>query len=181
MKEAPGWIRLPRRDLGFTLIETIGVLAIVAIIAVSAAPAFRSMSSMRERALHDECARLLSIARASATATGQPHGLEFDLTGQILRLVRIESSGQAPTPALGSGAAARPALVISSRFAGSTIDSLINGDGGSTRTTVWFGFSGVPEVREADGTLVGPFTSDAVITVSGPSTITVRRETGAIE
>lgn len=166
---------------GFSLIEMITVIAIVAVMSASAMPVMQHMTTVRERALADECARLLAYARGASLATGQPHGLKIDHSAGSLSIVRIESAGSPPEAALDAQGQPWQPIVISARFGAAAVTAMTNGDGLSVRDTVWFGFDGIPEIRDISGVRLGSFTTDAIITTTGGHTIRVRRLTGAIE
>ncbi|MFG0258195.1 MAG: Tfp pilus assembly protein FimT/FimU [Phycisphaerales bacterium JB043] len=166
--------------MGFSLTELIAIVSILGAMALSAAPALHRIESSRQSGARDEVARLLAVARASALATGDPYGLEIDADNEEVSLVYIDDGGspQAAPNATGQPSAAFP---LASLYPGVEITSFVSGSGSSSHTTIWFGFSAIPETRDASGGSRAAFTQDAVITISGGKTITVRRETGAIE
>lgn len=166
---------------GFTLIELITVMTLVAVMSATAMPVLHRMTSTRERALADECARLLAYARGASLATGQPHGVKIDRIAGSLTMVRIESADSAPIAAVDAQGQPWQPMVIASMYGGAAVTGMINGDGYAGLDTVWFGFDGVPELRDDSGVRLGPFTSDATITTSGGHTILIRRLTGVIE
>ncbi len=165
----------------FSLVELVMVIGLLSLISATAIPTLSWMADARAGALRDECARQLRLARASALATGMPHGVSFDLGAGTLTLVRIESSGASPGPALGPTGSPVEPVRLGSRYGSQGVASVINGDGTSGDAVLWFGFKGTPEVRNASGVVSAPFAQDAVVTVSGGATIVVRRVTGAIE
>jgi hypothetical protein len=114
-------------------------------------------------------------------ATTQPGGLTIDPATGAVSMSRIETSGAVPTPMPGATGSARPGFVASQAFPGSAVTSFVNGDGQQTNRTIWFGADGAPHLRDAAGVLVGMFTQDATITVTGGTTLTVRQSTGAVE
>lgn len=146
-------------------------MTLLSILAVTATPAISSLLGTRERALGAEAARLLSSARARASATGEPTGVRFDEDGAGAALVRIAEAGGAPEALEASG-------VRWSAFGSARIGEVENGDGSSWRT-IWFGAHGRPEVRDEDGALEGGFTQDATVRC-GAQVITVTRLTGRI-
>ncbi len=114
-------------------------------------------------------------------ASGEPTGVEFDLSNQTFALVRITSAGGGPEPAL--DALSQPAAPVRMQAAFPRVEvlSMVDGDGSGGSGTLWFRFDGAPEVRAADGTLTGPFTQDAVVTLTGGATVTVRMGAGLVE
>ena len=171
----------PRRRRAYSLVELIAVMALVATLAVSAAPALRWMERSRDAALEREARRMLAVARAGVIATGRPTGVRFDTAAQTLSVVTIAEAGDPPTAAPGPTGTPSEARRIETEFPGASVVSVVNGDGGAASDTIWFGYAGAPEVRDAAGDLVGAYTTDAVVTISGGRTITVRRATGMIE
>jgi len=171
------------RLAGFTLVELAVVIVVMAIIAATAIPSFSVAAEARGVAATREVERRLVHARARAGATGEPTGLRIDSSSSVT-LVRIAASGASPTAAPSPTGEAGAAWLISSSFPGVLISKVIGGDGSSaTSQTIWFGFDGAPELRSSSGTLVGPFTQDASITLSGPGAGTIRilRGSGVVE
>jgi prepilin-type N-terminal cleavage/methylation domain-containing protein len=166
---------------GFTLAELLAVMAIIAVLAASAAPAVRAVSDARAAGLAREVARLLALARAHAVATGQPTGLLYDSGEATLALRRIAPGGSAPTTIVGALGESAEDVRIEGQFAGAAVTSFVTGDGVGSHTAVWFTYRGEPEVRDSSGASLGPFTQDAVLTVTGDRAVTVRRSTGAVE
>ncbi len=156
-------------------------MAIIAVLAASAAPAVSAVSDARAAGLAREVARLLALARAHAGATGQPTGLVYDAGEATLALRRIAPGGGAPTTVVGAVGEAAQDVRIERHFAGAGVTSFVTGDGVSSHTAVWFTYRGEPEVRNSSGTSLGPFTQDAVLTITGGRAVTVRRSTGAVE
>jgi len=169
------------RRRGYTLVELLGALSIAGVVALTAAPAIDRLSGARHAALEQEVRRLLSLARAHSVATGQPTGLRIDPVDESLLLVRIASPGAAPSPmpdATGQPAEERRAGEF---IRGVEIVSVAGGDGASGAQTLWFGYAGAPEIRDADGDRIADWSQDAMITLSGERAITVRQGTGALE
>ncbi|MCB9847838.1 MAG: prepilin-type N-terminal cleavage/methylation domain-containing protein [Phycisphaeraceae bacterium] len=166
---------------GFSLIELVAVMAILGVLSLTSIPALRSVTSAREGALARQLVRQLELARAFATATGEPTGLLYDEAGGALRLRRIASEGGAPEPAPDPQGGAYPDLLLGVEYPGSTVTGFVTGDGDASHTAVWFSFDGAPQVRDSDGALLTGFTQDAVISTSGGRSVTVRMTTGAIE
>ncbi len=170
-----------RRQRAFTLIELVAVIAIVGALAIAAIPALGTLTATRRAALGNEVERRLLLARAWAMSTGQPAGLRFDLTAQTLQMQRIVSDGDAPTPMPGvtGSTDADSTLVVGSAFAGASVQSVSTTPSGDT--AVWFDYTGTPQARLANGKLQGSLTADAVVTLTGGATVTVRALSGAIE
>lgn len=171
----------PERRAGFSLIELVAVLAILSALSITALPALQRIEDSRRSALAGEIERRLTMARASAMATGMAHGLRIDAQAGEILSVRIEGAGSAPTAARGPTGDPAPAFEIASAFPGAAIGSVANGDGADQRDTIWFAYDGTPHLREPDGTFVSEFTEDALIEIAGGRTVRVRRSTGLIE
>jgi len=169
------------RSAGFSLIELIGVLVVLSALSAAALPTLERIERSRRTGLAVEIERRLTLARAAAMATGEPHGVRIASEEQILSTVRIEESGAEPSPAIGMNGDAAGALEIPASYPGAAIESMVNGDGDSRLDTIWFGYDGSPHLREEDGARIGPFTVDAVISVVDGPTIEVRRLTGLVE
>ena len=174
-------MRRPPTQRAFTLAELIGVMVLMSVLSAAAIPALRGLQDRREQALAREVQRRLSLARSWAAATGAPAGLTVDPVAGSLLLVRIERPGDPPTAAPGPGGAAGAPLLVASQFPGAAVVSVLHGDGSTGAGTIWFGPDGRPQTRDASGAYLSDFASDALITVSGPVEITVRRTTGLIE
>ena len=166
---------------GFSLTELIAVIVILSAMALSAAPAVRSMSGARQGAMSRQLVRLLELARAHATATGQPTGLIYDSAGGAFQLRRIATDGGAPTPVPDPLGATFDDLTLSVEYPSVTVTGFITGDGDPSHSGVWFAYDGTPEIRDAEGVFLSNFTQDAVITTTGANAVTVRMSTGAIE
>ena len=165
-----------------TLLELMVVVVILGIVTVSVIPAFASMNDARKLAGAQEAERLLLGARASAVAQGRPFGVAIDIGAQTLRTVYISASGQTPAPAPSQDGQGQEVLEIGRRYPGAQLMSLTDGAGSavSGSATLWFGYDGTPQRRNGAGGLIGGWTSDAVLEFAGPSAVTVRRITGAI-
>jgi len=166
---------------GFSLTELIAVMVILGALAATAAPAVRSMTSAGQGSMARQLVRQLELARAYATASGQPTGVLYDSDANALLLRRIATDGGAPTPVPGPLGATYDDLLLNAVHPSTTVTGFTTGDGDPSHRAVWFSFDGTPEVRDADGALVTGFTQDAVITTSGDHAVTVRMSTGAIE
>lgn len=174
--------RLPANPRAFTLVEVVTTLVIISILASAAVvPAMSMVSRTRLAAATDEVARQLSTARSAALATADSHGILFLESSGSLLAVRIEATNAPPSPAIDALGAPASYISIPASYPGITITSITSGDGSSGDTTLWFAHDGTPERRDAAGTRLGPFTHDAVITLSNNATITLRRGTGLIE
>jgi len=166
---------------GFTLIELVAVMVVFSALAISAAPAVRSMASAREGAMSRQLVRLLELARAHATASGQPTGLVYDSDAGSFQLRRIATEGAAPTPVPDPLGATFDDLSLAVEYPSVTVTGFTTGDGDAANQCVWFSFNGTPEIRDGAGVYISDFTQDAVITTSGAHAVTIRMSTGAIE
>ena len=170
-----------RKRPGFTLTELVAVMVILGALSITAAPAVRSMTSAREGAMSRQLERQLELARAFATASGQPTGLIYDSGESVFRLRRIATDGGAPTPVPSPLGATYDDLLLAVAYPSVAVTGFTTGDGDPSHQAVWFGFDGTPEVRDDAGVLISGFTQDAVITTTGVHTVTIRMSTGAIE
>jgi len=165
----------------FTLIEAMVVVIVMSIIAVTVMPALGNLEEARRGAAADEMARLLRHARSLAMASGEPTGVAIDLTAETAQVVRIVSTGAAPTPATDAlGQPERP-VVFPDLYSQVELISIVHGDGSGASGTVWFRFDGVPQLRTPAGVVVGPFTQDAVVELTGARIVTVHMGTGLVE
>lgn len=169
------------RRRAFTILELMVVVLLMSILAVSVLPALGSLDEARLGAAVDEVERTLVHARSLAMASGEPTGVEFDLTAQTVTLVRIVSAGTPPEPALDALSQPVTPLRLPVTFPRVELISLTNGDGSSGSGTVWFRFDGAPEVRASNGSLVGPFSQDALVTLTGARSVAVRMGAGLVE
>jgi prepilin-type N-terminal cleavage/methylation domain-containing protein len=172
---------MARRRRGFSLIELIAVIVILSALAVSAAPAIRSVGTAREGSMSRHLVRLVGIARAHASATGQPTGLIYDSGAGSFLLRRIATDSAAPTPVPNPLGVSYPDLILAVEYPAVTVTGFTTGDGDPLHSAIWFSFDGTPEIRDAAGVLVSSFTQDAVITTSGAKAVTIRMTTGTIE
>jgi prepilin-type N-terminal cleavage/methylation domain-containing protein len=87
---------------GFTLIETIAVVAIFALLVAVVAPNLGRLSGRRLRAAADDLAARLELARQRTIVTGIPHRLWIDLEAASYRLEWLvgeaEARGEASEP-----------------------------------------------------------------------------------
>ncbi len=169
------------RPRAFTILELMVVVVLMSILAVAVLPALGSLDEARRGGAADEVERTLVLARSLAMASGEPTGVEIDLAAQRFALVRITASGASPEPALDALSQPAAPVQMGATFPQVQILSLTQGDGSGGSGTIWFRFDGAPEVRAINGTLVGPFTQDALVTLSGPRTIAVRMGAGLVE
>lgn len=169
------------RRRAFTLIEAMVVVVLMSVIAVTVLPALGNLEESRRGAAAEELARLLIHARALAMASGEPTGVQIDLASDSLQLVHITSPGALPTPAIGALGQPEPAVLLSDLYPGVDIVAMTNGDGSGGSGAIWFRFDGLPQVRNTDGSLVGAFTQDARVELSGSREVYVRMGTGLVE
>ncbi|MBZ0171500.1 MAG: prepilin-type N-terminal cleavage/methylation domain-containing protein, partial [Phycisphaerales bacterium] len=165
----------------FSLVEVITVAVIMGILAVSVIPAFSTIEGARGAAAADEIARLLSVARAHATATGDATGVAVNVADESITPLRINSAATATEPIPGALGVDRPALIVTATFPGVALTSVTLGDGTIGDGTIWFGHDGTPRLRDANLDDTGPATTDSVIELTGGELVRVRRLSGAIE
>ncbi len=165
----------------FTLIEAMIVVILMSIIAVTVMPALGNLEEARRGAAADELARMLTHARSLAMASGEPSGVSIDLDAETAQIVRIVTTGASPVA--GVDALGQPELpvVFPDLFSGVELVSIVHGNGGGGSGTIWFRFDGAPQIRTSAGVLVGLFTQDAVIELSGSRTVSVRMGVGLVE
>ncbi len=169
------------RFRAFTLVEAMVVVILMSIIAVTVLPALGNLDEARRGAAVDEVARVLTHARSLAMASGRPSGVSFELGAETIRVMTIETTGGAPTPAADALGQPEPAVALPDLYAGVELVGITHGDGSTASGVVWFGFDGVPRLRDAGGALVGPFTQDAVVELTGSRTVSIRMGTGLVE
>lgn len=167
----------------FTLVELVAVMTILAVLSLAAIPSLGTLSATRRAALGNELERRLLLARSWAATTGQPAALRIDLSAQRLEMLRIQNDGDAPTPLPSSTGAtdSDSTLQIGSAFAGASVLSVSLTPSTDADTALWFSHNGTPQVRRSNGKLLSDLTSDALISLSGGATVTVRRLTGVVE
>jgi type II secretory pathway pseudopilin PulG len=165
---------------GFTVLELATVAAVTGILALSAIPAFQTLSNVRAAAAAAEVRRTLQTARGAALAAARPTGVSLSTAG-TLQLLWIPTPGATPQPAPGPLGSPSEPLHLPGLFTGVGIASLLSGSGQTGAFTLWFDHEGVPHARAASGARTNPWTADATITLTGGTTIAVRRLTGVIE
>jgi prepilin-type N-terminal cleavage/methylation domain-containing protein len=171
---------LNRRPRGFTLLEMGIVVIVVAIVSVTVVPAWNSLTGTRQAAAGEEVERRLVAARSQAVSQGRPIGLHIDPATDTVLFYTITATGAAPTVLTMVDGQPDPGVNLAVVYPGADVTSVINGSGVAGAATLWFGFDGAPELRNAAGALTGAWTSDAIITLAGGSTVTVRRATGMV-
>lgn len=171
----------PASRSAFTLIEAMVVVILMSIIAVTVMPALNNLDKARQGAAADELIRLLTQARALAMASGRPVGVSIDLEEDAALIVQISAAGDPPTPATDPMGQPEEAVRFAEQYSGVELVAMTQGDGASGSGAIWFRFDGEPQTRAADGALVGAFTQDATVELSGSKVVTVRRGTGLVE
>jgi prepilin-type N-terminal cleavage/methylation domain-containing protein len=165
----------------FTILELSIVVVITGILAVTVIPALESMTGARQAAAAEEIERRLVDARARAVAEGRPVGIRIDPAADTAQSWVIASPGDAPAPARAVNGELEPVLIIPSSYPNTSIVSFTAGDGTTSAQVLWFGFDGSPQLRNSAGTLLGPWTADAEIQLSGGLRVIVRRTSGTVD
>ncbi len=163
------------RGAGFTLVEVMVVVAIMGIVSLSIVPAIGSMTQARRAAAVQEVTRRFQVARARALATGKPHGVEVLVGAGTVRSMVIETVGGTPEGVMLATGVRDAGVKLSVLISGVSVTGLTNPNtaGGATTAVVWFAHDGTYQCRTSTGTVVGSAGSDAVVTVSGGSTVRV--------
>jgi len=156
------------------------VVALTGILAVAAIPALASVNDTNAAAGRAEIERQVVLVRAQAFATGKPHGLAIIVRGSMFQPVSIASTGARPSAARDALGNEIAASGLSAEFSGSNITGFVNGDGTSGDGTLWFGYDGAPQIRNASGAVSSMFGSSAVVSLSGGFVVRVSRS-GAID
>ncbi len=172
---------IPAHRRAFTLIELAIIIAVVGLFAVSAIPAMDTLAQTRRLSAVREVERRLMAARATAITTGQPAGILIDTVAQTLLPVTIAPGGGPPVAMRAANGEAEALFSIPAEFPGVAITGLLSGDGLGADTAFWFSFEGEPQLRAGDGTLLGGFTQDAWIQLTGGGKVHIRRGSGLIE
>ena len=161
----------------FTLIEVIVVLVILGILTVGAFPALGALQGARANSGADRVQSELFHARSLAMATGDPVGAVINTGSSSVQLVTL--SDDEPERVLGPLGEPREPLRLTQVLPGVTITGYTAPDGGSTNP-LWFGFSGLPELRDETGAAVSGEVGDTLIEIAGGPTLRVVGATGAI-
>ncbi len=165
---------------GFTLLELTVVMVIVGIVSVSALPALDRLSETERAAAAAEVRASLRSARSHAMALGDPTGLSVDPSTESIALVWI-APGNSPSALLDPLGTPEVPVDLSALFTAAGVDSVVMPDGSATAGTIWFSEIGTLELRDTDGSYIGPATTNGSITLDGGTTITVERRTGLIQ
>jgi type II secretory pathway pseudopilin PulG len=161
------------------MLEMMLVVTIIGIIAAAARPALRLLSDARRVGAVQEVERALLFARATAMATGNATGVELTPSG--LRILTIPAASAAPESVLGPDGQPRGIPVLAEDQRDFWITHLQDGTGTSVpQATLWFSIDGTPELRDTNGTRIGPWTDDARIEIADTGVINIRRVTGAL-
>lgn len=167
-----------RSPHAFTLIELMVVVTVTGILAATAIPALTSWSASGEQYAARELKRVLTFARSNAISTSRPTGASFSADGRTVSLVWTPSPGASPTALLDLFGMSASSLSFAGNMSSVRAVAVL-GDGSSGPCTLWFGHDGTP--RSSHLSSAAAWTTDATITLSTRSMITVRRGTGVIE
>ena len=171
-----------RRTRAFTLVEMSVVVIITGIVAATVVPAWNSLTGTRQAAAAEEVERKIVAARSQALAEGRPVGVRVDPVNDTVQTFVIASVGAAPSVATMVDGQADSSLYIPGAYSGSEITSLTAGNGTTTAQVLWFGYDGSPQLRDGTtGTLIGPWTQDAVIVMPGGQQVLVRKVSGLVQ
>ncbi|MCB9846464.1 MAG: prepilin-type N-terminal cleavage/methylation domain-containing protein [Phycisphaeraceae bacterium] len=171
----------PRFHRGFSLIEVTLTIILMGIVAATVMPSLTTIEDTRGAAAADEVRRLLAVARGRAMMTGCPCGVDVDPETETLRLVQIIEEGGDVEPMTDGLGAARDSVVMPSIFRGVGISEFTDGAGTGGAGTAWFGYDGIPEVRDASGALISMADEDIRIEMTGGEIVIVRAVSGLIE
>ncbi|MEN0021523.1 MAG: prepilin-type N-terminal cleavage/methylation domain-containing protein [Planctomycetota bacterium] len=166
-------------NAGFTLVEVLVVTTIMAVLAATALPAISSMGEAQRAAAPREVKRMLVVARSSAVVTGLPAGVELSIANDTAQLVRID--GAAVVPADASSGSEALVVSLADTFNGAGLQSVSGGVSSAAGEQIWFRFDGSPEVRGANGELIGALATDAIVTFDDAATVTVVAGSGLVE
>jgi len=173
----------PRRpsSRAFSLVELAVVVALLGIMAASVTPALRGVSDARQSAAWREAERRLVHARTRAMSTGRAFGVRITAASGTFELLEIPVGGGIPQGARDALGQTIPAWSLPTAYPSTAVSSFVGGDGVSGTGVVWFGHDGAPQRRNSSGALLGAFTQDAVVTLTGGRTVTVREVSGLVE
>jgi len=165
---------------GYTILELMLIVVILGIVASTAIPVMNQSIQARQAASRDEVFRLLEFARGRALASGMPVGVVVNTSTSSMRLVTINSDGEVldvVDPLDGRSKESD----LTAMFAGVSIYSMVNGDGGSGDGTIWFDFRAEPHTRdEESGAFDAVFSQNATITLSTDAQIVVHADSGLV-
>jgi len=165
----------------FTLVEVALVVALLGILAVSVLPAIAGVGEARAAGAWREVERRFVHARSRAMCAGRAFGVRLNPTAGTFELLEIPAGGGAPVAASDALGQTMPAWSLDLSYPGTAVTSFVGGDGSSGTGTVWFGHDGAPQRRNASGLLLGGFAQDAVVTITGARTVTIRKDSGLVE
>lgn len=165
---------------GFTLLEVMIVITVMAIMAITVVPALSSARGAQGAGAAQEVERMLLVARARAMATGTAHAVRFESSPSSMQMLWRNPQTSGVEPALANDGQPWPVQLFSSRFGNVQIKNVEVEGLSSDAALVWFAFNGVPELRNDNGTRIGPASSDSIITLSDGSTVNVIAKTGAV-
>lgn len=156
------------------------VVVIMGVVAVTVIPAMDNVREMRAGAARDDVARFLEITKGHAMASGEPVGLQIDLSTSILSIVQVGSAGGITImndPLTG----AEHSLLLSQTYPDVTVAGFINGDGAGGSGIIWFDYEADPHTRNSSGLFTAINDEQAVITLSSSATIVVHAYSGLVE
>jgi Tfp pilus assembly protein FimT len=158
------------------------VVLISGIIAVMVIPAWNSLTGTRQAAAAEEVERRCVAARSQAVAEGRPVGVRVDPVNGTVQTYVITTPGLAPSVATMIDGQPEPVLSIGEAYSGASIASFLAGDGSSGAQVLWFGYDGSPQLRDATtGSLIGPWTQDATISMIGGQQVVIRAKSGLVQ
>ncbi len=170
----------PQLRRAFTLVELGVVVVVVGILGVTVIPAWNSLTGTRQAAAAEEVERRLVMARSIAVAEGRPVGVRIDPATDLVRSYTIPAAGGAPEFMANFDGELDAGVLIAAAYPGADITGVSGGNNATGDQTLWFGFDGTPELRTSGGVFTSSWSSDAVITLAGGNTVTVRRGTGMV-
>ncbi|MBX3359924.1 MAG: prepilin-type N-terminal cleavage/methylation domain-containing protein [Phycisphaeraceae bacterium] len=166
---------------GFSLLETMVVVAIIAILSAVAVPMVASRAEMKEAAACADVAGLLRTARALAMATGDVCGVSIDRSKGVIEIVvsaKAEHGLDAIEAASGAGTGT---VLLSSVYGGAAVTEVGGAVSDGGREYIWFGHDGVPRRAGAAGIVIGIAEHDALIEIGEAARVRVYAYSGAIE